>query len=276
LRSGITDIGAGKTSSLAQIAGQVLGVAMDRIAVYNSDSSTTPLAGTSTATRGLYMSGNAVRLAAQAVRSRLAKRAAQLFGAEPNNIDFADGTVFVADDHDRSIALKELVGICASEGIHRSELAIFRAPFGDWINAETGQGRAHPDYTYGAHAVEVAVDTETGEVTILKSVGAHDVGQAVNPDAVEGQIEGGAAQGHGYALSEELIYKEGCLVTPSLSEYLCPTSMSHPVAQRISLPDVHGFAQDSVYHPRIAERTWPVRSQGDRRTGPHAGCGGRG
>ncbi|MFI5024300.1 MAG: xanthine dehydrogenase family protein molybdopterin-binding subunit, partial [Alphaproteobacteria bacterium] len=241
VRSGITDIGAGQTSSLAQIAGEVLGVAMNRITVYNSDSSTTPLAGTSTATRGLYMSGNAVRLAAQAVRSRLAKRAAQQFGADPNNIDFADGTVFIAGDRDRSIALKELVGICASEGIHRSELAIFRAPFGDWINTETGQGRAHPDYTYGAHAVEVAVDTETGEVTILKSVGAHDVGQAVNPDAVEGQIEGGAAQGHGYALSEELIYKEGCLVTPSLSEYLCPTSMDSPRIQSIILESRSGL-----------------------------------
>jgi CO/xanthine dehydrogenase Mo-binding subunit len=237
----MTDIGAGQTSSLAQIAGEVLGVAMDTITVYNSDSSTTPLAGTSTATRGLYMSGNAVRLAAQAVRGRLAERAAQQFGVEPGDIDFADSTVFVAGDRERSITLRELVAICASEGIHRSELAIFRAPFGDQIDAETGQGQVHPDYTYGAHAVEVAVDTETGEVTILKSVGAHDVGQAINPEAVEGQIEGGAAQGHGYALSEELIYEEGRLVTPSLSEYLCPTSMDSPRIQSIILESRSGL-----------------------------------
>jgi CO/xanthine dehydrogenase Mo-binding subunit len=137
--------------------------------------------------------------------------------------------------------LKSLVQICASEGIHRSELAIFRAPFGDWIDSETGQGQVHPDYTYGAHAVEVTVDTETGEVTILKSIGAHDVGQAVNPEAVEGQIEGGTAQGHGYALSEELIYEEGRLKTPSLSEYLCPTAMDTPRIQSIILESRSGL-----------------------------------
>ena len=103
------------------------------------------------------------------------------------------------------------------------------------------QGQVHPDYTYGAHAVQVAVDTGTGEVTILKSIGAHDVGQVVNRAAVEGQIEGGVAQGHGYALSEELIYKDGCLVTPSLSEYLCPTSMDSPRIECIILESRSGL-----------------------------------
>ena len=241
VRSGMTDIGAGQTSALAQIAGELLGVDMMKVTVYNSDSSTTPLAGTSSASRGLYMSGNAVRLAAEAVRNRLAERAARKFGVAADAIDFADSAVFVRDDPTRSFPLKELVATCASEGIHRSELAIFRAPFGDWIDPETGQGQVHPDYTYGAHAVQVAVDTETGEVTILKSVGAHDVGQVVNRAAVEGQIEGGVAQGHGYALSEELIYRDGCLVTPSLSEYLCPTSMDSPRIECIILESRSGL-----------------------------------
>jgi CO/xanthine dehydrogenase Mo-binding subunit len=99
----------------------------------------------------------------------------------------------------------------------------------------------HPDYTYGAHAIEVAVDTETGEVTVLKSVGAHDVGLAINPDAVAGQIEGGAAQGHGYALSEEMIYREGRLMTPSLSEYLIPTAMDMPRVRAIILESRSGL-----------------------------------
>ena len=105
---------------------------------------------------------------------------------------------------------------------------MFRAPFTGKIDPETGQGRVHPDYTFGCHAIEVAVDTETGEITVLKSVGAHDVGQCINPQAVEGQIEGGAAQGQGYALSEALIYRDGMLVTPSFSEYLIPTAMDVP------------------------------------------------
>lgn len=241
VRSGMTDIGAGQGSSLAQIAGEILGVDMKKITVYTSDSATTPLAGTSTASRGLYMSGNAIRLAAEAIRARLVARAAKQFGVNADQIDIGDSQVFVIDEPEQSMELKALVAICASEGIHRSELAITRAPFGDWIDLETGQGQVHPDYTYGAHAVEVAVDTETGEVTILKSIGAHDVGQMINKAAVEGQIEGGASQGHGYALSEEIIYEEGKLKTPDLSTYLCPTSMDSCKIQSIILESRSGL-----------------------------------
>jgi len=241
VRSGVTDIGAGQVSALAQVAAEVLGVRLEDVSVHNSDSATTPLAGTTTATRALYMTGNAARLAAVAVRERLLERAAQALGVAPGAIGLAGGRAFVADRPERSMALKDLVALCASEGIHRSELAMFRAPFTDGIDAETGQGRVHPDYTYGAHAVEVAVDTETGEVTVLKSAGAHDVGFAINPDAVEGQIEGGAAQGQGYALSEEMIYREGRLATPSLSEYLIPTAMDVPEVCSIILESRSGL-----------------------------------
>jgi len=241
VRSGVTDIGAGQVSALAQIAAELLGVGLDDVTVYNSDSATTPLAGTTTATRALYMTGNAVRLAAEAVRERLVARAAKAFDVSPGEVDLAESTAFVVDDPEQRLALKDLVATCASEGIHRSELVLFRAPFTDEIDPETGQGRVHPDYTYGAHAVEVAVDTETGEVTVLKSVGAHDVGQAINPEAVAGQIEGGAAQGQGYALSEELRYEEGRLVTPSFSEYLIPTAMDMPRVDSIILESRSGL-----------------------------------
>ncbi len=241
VRSGVTDIGAGQVSALAQIAAELLGVSLGEVTVYNSDSATTPLAGTTTATRALYMTGNAVHLAAEALRGRLIGRAAEEFGVAPSEVDLAESRAFVIDAPDKSMALKDLVGICASEGIHRSELAMFRAPFTGEIDPETGQGRVHPDYAFGAHAVEVAVDTETGEVTVLKSVGAHDVGQAINPAAVAGQIEGGAAQGQGYALSEAMIYRDGELMTPSFSEYLIPTAMDMPRVQSIILESRSGL-----------------------------------
>ncbi len=241
VRSGVTDIGAGQTSALGQIAVEVLGVTLDQVVIYNSDSAVTPLAGTTTATRALYMTGNAVRMAAGAIRERFAARAAQEFGVEADAIEMADNRVFVADRPDLEMSFVDLVKLCAADGVHRSELAIFRAPFTDRLDPETGQGQAHPDYTYGAHAVEVAVDIETGEVTVLKSVGAHDVGQAINPQAVEGQIEGGAAQGQGYALSEEMIYQEGKLVTPSFSEYLIPTAMDVPQIKSIILESRSGI-----------------------------------
>jgi CO/xanthine dehydrogenase Mo-binding subunit len=241
VRSGVTDIGAGQVSALGQIAVEVLGVTLDNVVIYNSDTAVTPLAGTTTATRGLYMTGSAAKMAAEAVRGRLAARAAMQFGVQPDEVDMAFNNVFVTDDPDTSMPFVELVRICAAEGIHRSELAMFRAPFSDFLDPETGQGQAHPDYTYGAHAVEVSVDTDTGEVRVLKSIAAHDIGQCINPAAVEGQIEGGAQNGQGYALSEEMLYHEGRLITPSFSEYLMPTSMDMPKVQCILLESRSGI-----------------------------------
>lgn len=241
VRSGVTDIGAGQASALAQIASEILGVSMDQVVVYNSDSAVTPLAGTTTATRALYMTGNAVRLAAEAVRERLVARAAQAFATSPEHIELANNRVAVLDNSGRTMSLADLVKICAAEGIRRSELAMFRAPFTDRLNPDTGQGQAHPDYTFGAHAIEVAVDTETGEIEVVQSVACHDVGQCINPAAVEGQIEGGAAQGQGYALSEEMIYRDGKLLTPSFSEYLIPTAMDVPKVRSIILESRSGL-----------------------------------
>ncbi len=241
VRSGVTDIGAGQISALGQIAAELLGVSLHDVVIYNSDSATTPLAGTTTATRGLYMTGNAVRLAATAVRERLLARAAKALEAEPGELDLGDSRAFVVERPESFITLKELAALCASEGVRRSQLAMFRAPFGDQLDPETGRGKVHPDYAYGAHAAEVAVDTETGEVTVLKSVGAHDVGQAINPAAVAGQIEGGALMGQGYALSEELRYEQGRLLSPSFSEYLIPTAMDVPEIKSIILESRSGL-----------------------------------
>jgi CO/xanthine dehydrogenase Mo-binding subunit len=254
VRSGVTDIGAGQASALGQIAAELLGVGLDDVTVYNSDSAVTPLAGTTTATRALYMTGNAVRVAAEAIRDRFVERAAQELDCAKDRVDLVDGQVVDINDPNRAMALTKLIAICASEGIQRSELAIFRAPFSDPIDPETGQGRVFPDFTFGAHAVEVAVDTETGEVDVLKSVGAHDVGQAINPAAVEGQIEGGAAMGQGYALSEELLYDGGQLVSPSFSEYLIPTAMDVPDYQSIILESRSGlgpFGAKGVGEPAL-------------------------
>lgn len=241
VRSGVTDIGAGQASALGQIAAELLGVGLDDVVIYNSDSAVTPLAGTTTATRALYMTGRAVHTASTNLRERLVAFAAQELDARPDEIDLANGQAFVPDDPSKSMSLKDLASRGASEGLERSELAMFRAPFTDPIDQETGQGPVFPDFTYGCHAVDVAVDTETGEVTVLKSVGAHDIGQAINPQAVEGQIEGGALMGQGYALSEELIYEEGKLVSPSFSEYLIPTSMDMPDIQCIILESRSGL-----------------------------------
>lgn len=241
VRSGVTDIGAGQVSALAQIAAEVLGATLDRVTVHNSDSATTPLAGTTTATRALYMTGNAVKMAAETVRDRLAQRVAKELGCEPAEVDMAGNAAFAIDRPDSPLPLSEAARLCAAEGIHRSELAMFRAPFAEPLDPETGQGQAHPDYAFGAHAAEVAVDIETGEVEVLRHVAAHDVGQCINLAAVQGQIHGGTQNGQGYALSEEMLYSEGRLDTPSFSEYLMPTSMDMPPVECVILESRSGL-----------------------------------
>jgi CO/xanthine dehydrogenase Mo-binding subunit len=241
IRSGIPDLGAGHISAACQIASEILGVSLDQVTIYNTDSALTPLAGTSTATRQLFMSGNAVFQAASAVRKTLLDRASKQLEEPAENLDIADGRVFVKTAPEQFIELPELAAKCAAEGLPLSNLALFKAPFTDPIDQETGQGDIWPDFTFGCQAIEAAVDTETGEVTILKSVACHDVGRAVNPAAVRGQIEGGGLQGIGYALMEEVIVKDGKLVTPSLSEYLIPTSVDVPKTKVIILESGTGL-----------------------------------
>ena len=254
IRCGVPDLGAGQINSLCQIASEVLGVSLEDTTIYYTDSALTPLAGTSTATRQLYMSGNAVLKASSAVREVLLDRAQKHFEEELDNLDLADGTVFVKSDPGRSLPLAELAKVCAAEGLPLSNLALFKAPFTAKIDPETGQGDLFPDFTFGAHAVEVAVDTETGEITLLKSIGCHDIGRAINMAAAEGQIQGGSAQGLGYALMEEVQVKEGVVQTPSLAEYLIPTSRDIPTTQAIILESGTGkgpFGAKGIGEPSL-------------------------
>jgi CO/xanthine dehydrogenase Mo-binding subunit len=150
--------------------------------------------------------------------------------------------------------LADLIKVCAAEGLHLSNLGIFRAPFTDPIDPETGQGRVFPDFTFGAFAVEVAVDTETGEFTVLKAAACHDAGRAINRAAAEGQMAGGGVQGLGYATMEDLIVKEGVIQTPSLSEYLIPTSMDFPAIETIILESGTGvgpFGAKGIGEPSL-------------------------
>jgi CO/xanthine dehydrogenase Mo-binding subunit len=131
--------------------------------------------------------------------------------------------------------------MCAAEGLPRANLSLFKAPFTDKLDPDTGQGDLFPDYTFGAQAVEVAVDIETGEVKVLKSVGCHDVGRAINSAAVAGQIEGGAAMGLGYALMEDVQIVNGVTLTPSFAEYLIPTASDIPETRTIILESGTGL-----------------------------------
>ena len=254
IRCGVPDIGAGQSNSLAQIVAEVLGVPLGQITVYATDSAVTPLAGTSTATRQLYMSGNAVYRAAAAVRDSLVTMAAWELEADPAQIELGDSRASVVGEPSRSISHVELVTKCAVSGLPLSRLEQFNAPFTDGIDPETGKGDIWPDFTFGAQAAEVAVDPETGQVELLKCAACHDIGRAINQAAVRGQIVGGSHQGLGYALIEEFVVEEGVTKTPSFAEYLIPTTVDFPRTEVIILESGSGvgpFGAKGIGEPSL-------------------------
>jgi CO/xanthine dehydrogenase Mo-binding subunit len=234
IRAGVTDLGAGQSASLADIAGEVLGVSVENISVHIGDSALTPLTGGTFATRQLYMSGNAAAQVARELREKLAPVAAKMLDADVALLCFAGDQVFVSGDRDRSITIGELARAAETQGVMPFLHGTFNAEVGEFDLA-TGAGRTYPDYTYGAHAAEVAVDLETGEVTILKYVACHDVGRAIDMPRVIGQIQGGAAMGIGYALSEEIEITNGLMNSTLFANYLIPSSTDLADIQAIGL-----------------------------------------
>lgn len=227
IRTGVTDLGAGQAASLCQIASEVLGTPLSDISIYIGDTALNPPAGGTFATRQLYMSGNAVLTAARDLREQLTPVAAELLKATAGELAWEDGLVRTANGTSRGLSLAELAGACQERSVSTSKLCTWRSPAGTFDPA-AGSGSTFPDYTYGTHGAEVEVDLETGEVTVLKYVASHDVGRQVNPMRVQGQIQGGAMQGLGYALMEECVLDEGSAASTLFANYLIPSAVDMP------------------------------------------------
>jgi len=229
IRSGVTDLGAGQAASLCQIASEILGVPLSDISVYIGDTALNPPAGGTFATRQLYMSGNAILRAARKLRDQLAPVAAKELGISEDEVVWADGMVR-AEAGQSGISLAELVRAANEARVDTSVLNTWRARAGGF-DPHQGQGHTFPDYTFGTHAAEVEVDLETGEVKLLKYAACHDVGRAINPMRVRGQISGGAVQGIGYAMMEDCVTEAGHPLSSLFADYLIPTAMDLPDIQ---------------------------------------------
>lgn len=217
---GNTEMGQGARSELSQIAADALGAPFEAISVRPVDTSRVPDSGPTVASRTTISSGKAILAAASPLRQRMEGVAQRKLGGQ---ITVAEG-VYSAGE--QSLTFAEVVADCYAE----------RQPMqsvGQWVSPETtfgegGQGDAYAVYSFSATVAEVEVDIETGVVEIVDLWTAIDVGRAVNPDQVEAQIEGGVVQASGYALSEELVLEEGCILNPNLSGYIIPTSLDAP------------------------------------------------
>ncbi|HEY64741.1 MAG TPA: molybdopterin-dependent oxidoreductase [Caldilineae bacterium] len=225
VRTSSADMGQGLMTVVAQIAAEELGLPFERVRVLLSDTDRTPDGGPTTASRQTYVTGNAVRHAARLLRERLARVAAERLDVAPDRLRFADGAVYVDEANEPLASLAEVTRWAQEEG-HETRIRYeYEAPRTQPLG--TG-GDMHFAYSYACQAALVEVNTETGEVRVLKVISAHDVGRAINPVGLLGQIEGGIVMGLGSALTEQYIVENGVPWTRRLGQYKMPSIVHMP------------------------------------------------
>jgi CO/xanthine dehydrogenase Mo-binding subunit/aerobic-type carbon monoxide dehydrogenase small subunit (CoxS/CutS family) len=222
VRTASAEIGQGLVTVLQMIAAEEMGIPLERVNVLLSDTDLTPDGGPTTASRQTFVAGNAVLHAARHLRQAAAATAAEHFDCPPEEVRFVEGLAQVGD---RRVPLGTLAGWMRAEG--RQPLSVFEYWAPETRPLGSG-GDIHFAYAFAAQAAEVEVDLETGEVSVLQVVAAHDVGRALNPLGLQGQVEGGVMMGIGNALTEEFIVDEGVVYTDRLARYRMPSILQTP------------------------------------------------
>ncbi|MGR8009490.1 xanthine dehydrogenase subunit D [Streptomyces hypolithicus] len=214
------EVGQGLITMKQQIVRSELGVA--RVTVHAADTNIGD-AGSSSASRQTYITGGAVKNACEAVREVLFQKVAQRFGENPANLSIAGGKVV----SETTGVIADLVDVLGDDVIEETREYHHLQTYP--MDPETGQSqRVHVQHAYAAHRAVVDVDTELGLVKVVQLDCAQDVGKAINPDAVIGQIQGGATQGLGLAVMEEIKVKDGKIRNASFTDYLIPTILDTP------------------------------------------------
>jgi aldehyde oxidoreductase len=232
LHQGAVDIGQGSNTVIAQIFADTLGAPLADVSLVGADTAVTPDAGKTSASRQTYISGKAAEKAARSLREQILRFA----NVSPRaSLSFEAGAVVVREG--KAMRRIELAALPSN---HEDYVFSARESYDPPTEAldEKGQGKPYAVYGYGAQIAELEVDMSLGTVKLIKITAAHDVGRAINPLLVEGQIEGGIAQGIGLALMEEYIPGR----TENLHDYLIPTIGDVPEIESIiiEVPDPEG------------------------------------
>lgn len=221
--SSTTEVGQGSETVLRQVAAEVLGVPLASVRKVAPDTAVTPYDASTTSSRSTFHMGNAVRMAAADAREQILRLAAPLLGAPPQSLAIRDGSVVVAD---AALRISELLarhygpnGTVLGRGYYSPDMPDEGAEY---------YSRFMVFWLLGAAGAEVEVDEETGRVRVLRLWGAYDAGKALHPQGCEGQIQGGGAIGLGFALSEQLQWKDGVVLNPSFVSYAVPTALDVP------------------------------------------------
>ena len=227
---GITDI-SGSRTSIAQIVAEELCLTLDQVHVVCTDTDSAPWATMSVGSMTVYSLSVAACRACADIKTQLATTAAKKWGVAHTEIEFHKGLFQVRDDPAKVVSVAELA---------KSTTAMFGGTGPVMGHGSVSGLPASP--TLSVHAVDVEVDRETGKVKILSYLAAQDVGKAINPLSVEGQIQGAVVQGIGWALMEQFVFKAGVLQNTDLLDYRIPTATDVPMieAQLVEVGSSHG------------------------------------
>jgi xanthine dehydrogenase molybdenum-binding subunit len=226
------DMGCGQNTVLSQIAAEELGVPIAAVKVSYADTDTVPFDAPSHASRVTYSTGNAVKAAAGSAKKRVFEVAAGLLNAAPGELEITNGRVHVKGSPENGLPLTDVVKRAESPCVQMVPDGMQRTPLeekGTIMGFASLAPTSNPSPA-AVEFVEVEVDTETGEVKVLRAVYAHDIGKVIHPKGAEGQVEGGLQQGVGFALMENLVFDQtnGACLSADFLSYKMPTAVEMP------------------------------------------------
>ncbi|MCX5907600.1 MAG: xanthine dehydrogenase family protein molybdopterin-binding subunit [Deltaproteobacteria bacterium] len=227
LYTGITEMGQGAFTVLPQICAESLGVAIEDIRLVTPDTDLVPESGPTVASRSTTLMGNAIILATREIKEAILEMAAKMLSLPAGRLEAKNRYIYDRENPGNYILFKDAVAKCMATGKRLIGQGWWTPPTGT-LDPETGQGEPYFVYSYSTHMAEVNVDTETGIVEVTDYTAAYDIGKAINPKLVEGQIEGGIGMGVGFALMEEIVVKEGIIQNLGLEDFLIPTVLDMP------------------------------------------------
>ncbi len=238
LNHGGTEMGQGLFTKVAQVVAEVFKVDIDRIRPSATSTAEVPNTSPTAASTGSDLNGWAAYAAADTLKQRMIAFAAEHFGAAEGEIEFADNTVRIAKPgSNQVVSFNELAKLCYLGRVPLSSTGYYKTPKIHWDGA-TMKGRPFFYFSFGAAAVEVAIDTLTGESRVLRADLVQDCGASLNPAIDLGQIEGAFVQGQGWLTCEELWWdKQGRLKTAGPSTYKIPGSRDAPAIFNVKMLD---------------------------------------
>jgi CO/xanthine dehydrogenase Mo-binding subunit len=253
-RTGICELGQGAPIGHAKIVAEIIGAPLESIHIEIPDTDSTTDAKPTHGSRGLMLGGTAAADAALKLRKSMIEVAADMLGCDEGHVDLRDGRAFNKYNPDEGVSFAERAEEIYIRGISPAAYG-FYAPPKRYFDPETGLGVNYSVYTFAASVAEVEVDLETGYVDVVKVWPAMDVGKAIDPLMIEGQIEGAVSQGMGFALMERLVLQDGVVLNPNFKDYIIPSALDTPEIEKaiiVEEPYKHSaFGAKGVGEPAI-------------------------